>query len=90
MPAFTINDDSVIQSLDSIREALATITKKRDELAGCLERYKTAFVDEISERSAELVSKIDEELDRMNQMIDKYAQKYKEIMHAIGGFREVD
>ena len=84
----TLNETSVIHSLNEITETIKKITVKRDELSYCLEQYKTAFVDDISELTRELVKKIDDELDRMNTAIDAYASKYKEIMGDVTGFRE--
>ena len=70
---FSMETDSVQDSLKKIEDTIKEITEKRDRLSRACDQYKAEFQDEISEKSVILINQIDAQLNALSEALAKFA-----------------
>lgn len=87
MSDFKLNPLAVKNSLSQMEIKLKEIKDLQDKLNGSIISYKNSFNDEISQKSSELITKINQSIDALNNSFKKFVESQKDIMTDIQSWR---
>ena len=87
MADFKLNPIAVKNSLSQMEAKLKEIKALQDKLTGSISNYKNSFNDEISVKSSELITKINQSVNTLNESFKKFVESQKEVMTSIQSWR---
>ncbi len=84
---FGVSPELVMASLKKIEEKLENIHREREALYVTMTAYANNFQDEISEKSVELIKKIDDQLQVLSKALEDFSKRMGKSMAEIEAWR---